>query len=67
MNTTLNRFWTAEEIADLSDAGLEDLISICQNGERIASATRNGRAQRRYGFLLERLCYPEQDRRRKAR
>ena len=67
MNITPNHYWTPEEIAALSDEGLQTLIDLCQNGERICFATRNSRSMRRYQFLLERMCYPEQDRRRAAR
>lgn len=66
--TTTHRetFWTAGDIAAMSDETLTEFIGICQHGERVAFATRNSRAMRRYSFLLERLAYPEQDRRRQT-
>ena len=64
--STRQTYWTAEDIAAMTDQGLDDFIALCQNGERIAFATRNSRAMRRYTFLLERLAYPEQDRRRQT-
>lgn len=59
-------YWTAEEVAALSDEALTQFIYICQDGERVAMAVKNGRAMSRYGYILEHLAYPEQDRRRKA-
>ena len=66
--TTITKtYWTGEDVAAMSDEALNDFIAICQNGERVAMFKRNGKALRRYGYLLERLAYPEQDRRRAAR
>jgi hypothetical protein len=59
-------YWTADDIAAMSDEQLDNFIAICRNGEHVAFATRNGRLMRRVTFLLERLAYPEQDRRRAA-
>jgi len=60
-------YWTAEDVAAMSDLTLADFIDTLRNGERIAMATRNKRAMSRCGFLLVRLAYPELDRRRAAR
>jgi endonuclease III len=59
-------YWTAEDIAAMSDEQLDNFIAICRSGESLCFSTRNAKNMRRYSFLLERLAYPEQDRRRAA-
>lgn len=60
-------FYSAADIAAMSDAGLADLAAVLRNGERVAFATRNARYMRRVTFLLDRMVYPEMNRRAAAR
>jgi hypothetical protein len=62
-------YYTAEDIAAMSDEGLADLEDILRGTQSLAFQVRTpaaARAHRRADYILERLVWPEVDRGRAA-